>query len=73
MKSFLMSWHLCLLLVLFPAILFSATETKGAKKIIAMTQEGESIELYQQSHALLIGVSDYTAGWPDLEKYPRMN
>ena len=70
MKSFLMSWHLCLLLVLFPVISFSASETKGAKKITAMTQEGESIELYQQSHALLIGVSNYTAGWRDLKNIP---
>ncbi|MCU0936239.1 MAG: caspase family protein, partial [Gammaproteobacteria bacterium] len=27
--------------------------------------------LYAESHALLVGVSDYTAGWPDLESVPR--
>ena len=26
--------------------------------------------LYKGSHALIIGVSDYTAGWPDLEIVP---
>ncbi len=33
--------------------------------------EGEQVGLYQDSHALLIGVSDYTGGWPDLENIPR--
>lgn len=28
--------------------------------------QGNEQLLYRQSHALLIGVSDYTAGWPDL-------
>ena len=27
---------------------------------------GQQIGLYEESHALLIGVDDYTAGWPDL-------
>ncbi len=26
--------------------------------------------MYAKSHALLIGVSDYTAGWPDLQTIP---
>jgi hypothetical protein len=28
------------------------------------------VSLYKGSHALLIGISDYTAGWPDLETVP---
>ena len=28
--------------------------------------QGREITLYKESHALLIGVSDYTHGWPDL-------
>lgn len=35
------------------------------------TGEGDAIQLYGASYALLIGVSDYTAGWPDLESIPR--
>lgn len=31
---------------------------------------GNDIELYRESYALLIGVSEYTAGWPDLESIP---
>ena len=30
------------------------------------TQSGEEVGLYEESHALVIGVSDYTAGWPRL-------
>ena len=31
---------------------------------------GRVVGGYRQSYALLIGVSDYTAGWPDLESVP---
>jgi uncharacterized protein DUF1566/caspase domain-containing protein len=31
---------------------------------------GETIDLYRGSYALLIGASDYTGGWPDLESIP---
>ena len=31
---------------------------------------GREVGLYKNSCALLIGVSDYTAGWPDLESIP---
>jgi hypothetical protein len=27
--------------------------------------------MYKGSHALVIGVSDYKIGWPDLENLPR--
>lgn len=33
--------------------------------------DGGKGPLYAESHALLVGVSDYTAGWPDLESVPR--
>ena len=35
------------------------------------TQAGETVGLYEENHALVIGVSDYTAGWPDLESVVR--
>jgi hypothetical protein len=44
-----------------------AAETRGVKRVEIKTQAGELVGLYEQSHALVIGVSDYTAGWPDLE------
>ena len=34
------------------------------------TTAGEKIGSYKESHALVIGVSDYTAGWSDLESIP---
>lgn len=44
-------------------------DTRGLK---IMTKENELFELpYANSYALLIGVSDYTNGWPDIESIPR--
>ena len=61
----------CKLLLAFAFLLFTlpalAAETRGVKRVEIKTQTGELIGLYEQSHALVIGVSDYTAGWPDLE------
>ena len=57
-------------LLAFAFLLFtlplSATE-RGVKRVEIKTQAGELVGLYEQSHALVIGVSDYTAGRPDLE------
>ena len=49
-----------------------STNTRGAHRVplSAVTTQGEKLTLYQQSHALLIGVSDYTEGWPDLRSIP---
>ena len=59
---------------LFPAFLFlclllssiAYAQQRGVKRVEIKTQAGELIGLYEQSHALVIGVSDYTAGWPRL-------
>ena len=40
---------------------------RGIRKVEIKTPSGETVGLYEESHALVIGVSDYTAGWPDLE------
>ena len=58
-----MAWMTFLSLLL--ALPVSAA-TRGLDLIEIETSDGEAVELYQQSHALLIGVSDYQAGWPDL-------
>ena len=61
----------CKLLLAFAFLLFTlpafGAETRGVKRVEIKTAAGEAIGLYEQSHALVIGVSDYTAGWPDLE------
>ena len=56
---------------LFPAFLFlclllssiAYAQQRGVKRVEIKTQAGELVGLYEQSHALVIGVSDYTAGW----------
>ena len=60
---------------LFPAFLFlclllssiAYAQQRGVKRVEIKTAAGELVGLYEESHALVIGVSDYTAGWPDLE------
>ena len=53
-------------LLAFAFLLFtlplSATE-RGVKRVEIKTAAGELVGLYEQSHTLVIGVSDYTAGW----------
>ena len=57
-----------ILLILFSTCLFS--QERGFK-VIAKTSEGETINLYKECYALVIGVSDYTSGWPDLRNAAR--
>ena len=55
---------LAFLLFAFPAY---AAETRGVKRVEIKTSSGETVGLYEESHALVIGVSDYTNGCPNLE------
>ena len=58
------------LLFLFSLMLcwsISLAAERGIKRVEIKTVSGETVGLYEESHALVIGVSDYTAGWPDLE------
>jgi Caspase domain len=48
---------------------FHSAETKGIK-VIVKDMYGRKVELYKESYALLIGVSRYTSGWPNLESVP---
>ena len=62
-----MKYTLCIsivILVLQPLNL--SAESRGLQFMQIKTQEGEEVGLYKESHALIIGVSDYTAGWPGL-------
>ncbi len=53
-----------LFLIVFPILVphLSAT-TRG---ISIVSKEGQSLQLYNDYYALVIGVGDYTQGWPDL-------
>ena len=39
---------------------------RGIRKVEIKTKAGETVGLYSESHALVIGVSNYTNGWPKL-------
>ena len=42
------------------------SSSRGISKVSIKTTGGEEVGLYEESHALVIGVSDYTQGWPRL-------
>ena len=48
-----------------PGAYLDAAE-RGLGMLRIKDQTGNEISLYRESHALLIGVSDYRAGWPNL-------
>ena len=43
------------------------SSSRGISKVSIKTTGGEEVGLYEESHALVIGVSDYTEGWPRLK------
>ncbi len=45
----------------------SAMASRGIVPVSIKGKSGNEIGLYKESHALVIGVSDYTNGWQDLE------
>ncbi len=51
----------------------AAGAAAGAERGAVLVQDpaGKEVERYEASYALLIGVSDYSAGWPDLESVTR--
>ncbi len=60
----------CVLLSLSVAVESAVgAKTKGLQFFIK-DRQGKQVGLYGESHALLIGVSQYTAGWPKLESVP---
>lgn len=53
-----------------PANLLADSKSIAVEPIIIQDKTGNTVGLYKESHALLIGVSDYTRGWPDLPSIP---
>ena len=68
MRKFTIMTICALLLSLLLASNLPAKQ-RGIKVVIKDTS-GREVGLYKESHALLIGVSNYIAGWPKLERVP---
>lgn len=60
MKNFI---RLILVVILFNFGLFA--QDRGAKPV-SIKIENKDVELYDESHALIIGINEYTNGWPNL-------
>ena len=49
-----------------------SAQTRGISRVTLQIPSGESIQLYSQSHALVIGVSKYQdSAWGQLDSVPR--
>jgi len=58
--------HVIMLTITFACQSFSQTiDTRGVNLIIK-NSTGQTLTYYKNSYALVVGVSDYTNGWPDL-------
>jgi TonB family protein len=57
------------LLVSIPVVASAATQ-RGIVPVPIKDQSGNQVGLYKESHALVMGASDYTEGWQDLESVP---
>ena len=53
-------------LVLIAAVVIPVSSFGSQKGIHVKIRSGEVLPLYENSYALVIGISDYTAGWPKL-------
>ena len=51
-------------------IVSSAVAQRGIVLVPIKDKAGNQVGLYKGSYALVIGVSDYTEGWQDLESVP---
>lgn len=56
-------WISIVVVVLFSTGLFAQQKNKQG---ISVNVEGDQIKLYEESHALIIGMSNYNTGWNDL-------
>lgn len=64
-----LKWLLCVALaaaLLFPCPPQAAADSRGVAIIKIKDAGGRDMSLYKESHALIIGVSNYTGGWPKL-------
>lgn len=72
-RAYLRWMGVCIVTVVFftgLVALASPAPSDRAIRVLIKDREGSEVGGYQESHALLVGVSDYTAGWPDLESVP---
>ena len=59
-----------LLPMLLVAVFLSCVDAHASRGLTVVGQGGQKVGSFTGSYALLIGVSDYRAGWPKLESVP---
>ena len=69
MRKYLLHVLIISFVFLYPLILHA--ENGRGIEIVIRDKQDKQVGIYKGSHALVIGVSDYKTGWPDLENLPR--
>jgi TPR repeat protein len=67
-RAFLVGFFLS---IIFIPCIGNAAKPTGGIRLFFKDRQGVEIGFYTGSYALLIGVSDYTDDWPDLEHIPK--
>ena len=60
-------WCLILSVIFCSQLSHAVDEDRGYQKVKILNSQGRKVSLYKESHALLIGASEYKNGWPKLE------
>ena len=62
-KKIVCIFSLCILILVQPIDANNLNASDRGLKLAVMTTDGNKIDLYRDSHALLIGNSSYSNGW----------
>ncbi len=60
-----------LLLLILPLASAVTAQDENSSRLSILDPKGREVGWYGGSYAILLGASDYTAGWPDLPNVPR--
>ncbi|MFV1974916.1 MAG: caspase family protein [Candidatus Scalindua sp.] len=66
MKYRITIYGLVLIVLTFTTMPLFAIQTRGMEPVLIKDNQGKQVGLYKESHALVIGASQYTNGWPKL-------
>jgi len=65
-RCLIIAFLLSVSMTFFTIFAFASEQKRGFSSITIKNSDGQEIDLYKESHALIIGVSNYSMGWPTL-------
>lgn len=65
-KCLTIAFLLSVSMTFFTIFAYASEQKRGISPITIKNSDGQEIDLYKESHALIIGISNYSMGWPTL-------